>query len=73
MIMYSLQRDSCLKECKLDLHLLICLKKKKKKKKEKCMFQIKFSIVNKFFSLNLGNKCGYDLFFGKGWVFSCLC
>lgn len=72
MIMYSLQRDSCLKECKLDLHLLICFKKTKKKK-EKCMFQIKFSIVNKFFSLDLGNKCGYDLFSGKGWVFSRLC
>lgn len=55
MIMYSLQRDSCLKECKLDLHLLICFKKKKKKK-EKCMFQIKFSIVNKFFSLDLGDR-----------------
>lgn len=68
MIMYSLQRDSCLKECKLDLHLLICLKKK-----EKCMFQIKFSIVNKFFSLDLGNKCGYDLFSGKAWIFPRLC
>lgn len=32
----------------------------------KCMFQIKFSIVNKFFSLDLGNMCGYDLFSGKG-------
>lgn len=61
MNMYSLHRDSCLKECKLDLHLLICLKKKKERQ---CMFQIKFSIVNKFFSLDLGNTHGYDLFSG---------
>lgn len=51
MNMYSVHRDSCLKECKLDLHLLICFLKHKK-----CMFQIKFSIVNKFFSLDLGDR-----------------
>lgn len=52
--MYYLHGDSCLKECKLYLHLLICkIKSEKKKKKGKCMSQMKFSIVNKFFRWKL--------------------
>lgn len=59
-----MHRDSCLKECTIDPHLLVWFFRKKKKKE--CMFQIKFSIVNKVFSLSLGSECGCELFSGNG-------